>query len=679
MHLWGVLTAETVEIVDCTSEVKRLVSTISTEGIFHRELWPQLLFFAEIEPSDDILPVRAKYNGKSTNIGVNYLTSENPVWYAGPDVIASKLLTGKAPRIKKAFKIVAKGKQAGLNPVRLRGQVEIDPRRDDFFQKIVELRCQLKSQDPKSELAYFLKILASSGSYGLFVEVNQEKPVNGSEKVHVYSGSTEFDSNPPIIETQGAWYCPIIGSLITASGRLLLALVEKTVADLGGVHLFCDTDSFCIVASKTGGLIPCIGGPYRLPDGREAIEALSWEQVKKYIVDKFDSLSPYDPAIVKNIGKGSILKLEDLNFDENGDQREVWGYAISAKRYALFTRSEKNIQIASIKDDEDSEGDQPDAHEDCLQIVGAKMHGLGFLYPPDDRKPKKEGDLPPWIREAWEWILRGALGLPRTDPEWFKIPAMMQLRITTHNVLKNLQARQKGFPYNDRVKPLNFVLSPIIDPFGYPGDCDPDKFSLIAPFTKNREAWWKLAYTNIHDGKRWKLRKPDAYELKALYACPKTFGDYVSEYSLHPEAKSLAPDGTACKRRTAGLLKRAHVKAASIPQFVGKETNRRLTHEQDTRILTDGSHLEYSPSGPLADPRLAERLENVTCDFIVDATGVSRETAWTAKNGKPLKTESRNALWKMAERLADHLPFAFTGVALGSRELTALETGTWID
>jgi len=656
MGLWDILTAEAVEIVDCTNEVKRLVSTISTKGLFHRELWPQLLFFAEIEPSDDILPVRARYNGKSTNIGVNYLTSENPVWYAGPDIISSRLLTGKPPRVRRSFKIVAKGKQPGLKPVRLRGQVEIDPRRDDFFQKIVELRCQLKSKDPKSELAYFLKILASSGSYGLFVEVNQEKPVNGCENVHVYSGDAEFDSNPSVIETQGAWYCPIIGSLITASGRLLLALLEKTVTDLGGVHNFCDTDSFAIVASQNGGFIPCTGGPYRLPDGREAIKALSWEQMKKSIVDRFDALNPYDPSIVKNRGKGSILKLEDVNFDEDGAQREIWGWAISSKRYALFTRAENDIQI-----------------------VAAKMHGLGFLYPPDDRRPKKEGDLPPWIREAWEWILRGALGLPRTDPEWFKVPAMMQLRITTHNVLKKMQARQKILPYSNRVKPLNFVLSPIISEIGYPADCDKDQFSLIAPFTKNRDAWWKIDYTNIHDGRRWKLRKPGAYELKALYACPKTFGDYVAEYSLHPEAKSLAPDGTACKRRTAGLLKRVHVKAASIPQFIGKETNRRLTHDQDTRVLTDSSHLEYEPSGPVADPRLAEKLENITCDFIVDATGVSRETAWAAKNEKPLKTESRKALWEMAERLADHLPSASKGVVLGSRELTDLETGVWID
>jgi hypothetical protein len=655
MHLWNILTAETVEVVDCSSEVKQLISRVSSETVFDPTFWKKLLFFAEIVPDYDLLPTRAKYNGKSTNIGVNYLTSQTPLWYAGPDIVASKILTGKPPRVRRAFKIVAKGKQAGLKPVRLRGQVEIDPRRDgvDFFKTIIELRYQLKSEDPI--LAYFLKILLNAGSYGLFVEVNQEKAIDGSENIKVFSGSEEFFSNPSIIETQGAWYCPIIGSLITASGRLLLALLERTVTDLGGVHLFADTDSMAIVSSKTGGLIPCAGGPYRLPDGGDAIKTLSWAQAQS-IVNKFDALIPYDRSIVKNAGKGSILKLEDVNFDENGMQREVWGLAISAKRYCLF----------SFQDGEP-------------EIVAAKMHGLGFLYPPDDRKPNTEEGLPPWIREAWMWILRGALGLPRTEPEWFNVPAMMQLRITTHNVLKKLLVRQKNLPYSERVKPLNFVLSPIIHPLGYPTDCDKDMFSLIAPFTKNRESWWKITYTNIHDGERWKLRKPDAYELKALYACPKTFGDYIAEYSLHPEFKSMGPDGRICDRQTAGLLKQTHVKAAAIPQFIGKETNRRLTHEQDTRLLTESSHLEYSPSGPQADSKLAERLQRFSLGFLVDATGVSIETVRSAKAGNPLKAESRDTLWAMVERLSDHRP----AESLDAKAFAALEVQycvcAWMD
>jgi len=54
----------------------------------------------------------------------------------------------------------------------------------------------------------------------------------------------------------------------------LLAMLEKCVEDEGGSYLFCDTDSMCMVATKKGGLVPCVGGRYSLR-GKEAIKALS--------------------------------------------------------------------------------------------------------------------------------------------------------------------------------------------------------------------------------------------------------------------------------------------------------------------------------------------------------------------------------------------------------------------
>ena len=48
----------------------------------------------------------------------------------------------------------------------------------------------------------------------------------------------------------------------------------------------------------------------QMEDGREAIRALSWEQVDE-IVAQFARLNPYDRAAVRD----SILKIEDDNFD----------------------------------------------------------------------------------------------------------------------------------------------------------------------------------------------------------------------------------------------------------------------------------------------------------------------------------------------------------------------------
>lgn len=57
-------------------------------------------FFARVRPDNDILPVRAEYSddGVTKNIAINYLTDSDPIWLSGPDLIASKLLCGKAPQ-----------------------------------------------------------------------------------------------------------------------------------------------------------------------------------------------------------------------------------------------------------------------------------------------------------------------------------------------------------------------------------------------------------------------------------------------------------------------------------------------------------------------------------------------------------------------------------------------------
>ena len=46
------------------------------------------------------------------------------------------------------------------------------------------------------------------------------------------------------------------------------------------------------------------------------------------------------------------------------------------------------------------------------------------------------------------------------------------------------------------------------------------------------------------------------------------------EYQAHPEAKSLAPDGSPCISETRGLLERAHIIAGEF-RYVGKETDRK--------------------------------------------------------------------------------------------------------
>jgi len=229
-----------------------------------------LNFFALVQPEGDILPVRTVYGpdpaGDQTNIGLNPLTSAKPIWCAGPDVVASFLLTGRAPKIIRAICFEPVGMQTGMKPVEL-GSGSIDPYRDDFFRKVIEERKRRNKADP---LHYFLKILANAGCYGIYAEVNrQQAGKNDRKTVHIFSGEERRTRQAQTVEQPGPWYFPPASALITAGGRLLLAMLEKMVTEAGGTYLMCDTDSMAIVASEQGGLIPCEGGSHLLPaEGR---------------------------------------------------------------------------------------------------------------------------------------------------------------------------------------------------------------------------------------------------------------------------------------------------------------------------------------------------------------------------------------------------------------------------
>ena len=262
---WRVLTAERVTFEDATADVQRFLASVTHDDLFKPQTWRQLSFFALVAPDDDIFPVRAVYNGETQNIGINRLRSAEPIWFAGPDVVSASILGNKVPRVLHAIRMVPHGTQRGLKPTNLRGKVAIDPRGQDFFRRAVEQKQHFKTSN--KPLSDFLKTLANAGSYGLFVEVTPEAQPQPAS-VAVFSGDTSFESPAlPVVERPGRWYFPPIAALITAGGRLLLAMLERCVSDAGGTYLFCDTDSLCVVASSlpTPGRYEHAGTSYAIP------------------------------------------------------------------------------------------------------------------------------------------------------------------------------------------------------------------------------------------------------------------------------------------------------------------------------------------------------------------------------------------------------------------------------
>src|SRR5262249_2109191 len=160
-------------------------------------------------------------------------------------------------------------------------------------------------------------------------------------------------------------------------------------------YAFCDTDSMAIVASPRGRQIAC-----STASGNQ-IRALSWAEVKRLLA-RFDELNPSDRRLVPCPWKA----------EEDSLERDLWCYAISAKRYCLYrpTRSGGKEIVAAI--DDPAADEAPTGTEELL--ADWSEHGLGLYLDPtaDDpdrpRRDRKGRRL--WVAQAWRWILRRAAG-----------------------------------------------------------------------------------------------------------------------------------------------------------------------------------------------------------------------------------------------------------------------------
>jgi len=601
---WSVLTANNVTFPDATKAVRKLLSQITLERCFDRKLWPQFKFFALVRPDNDIiLPVRTVYNGTTQNIGINYLKSKEPIWYAGPDIIASILLTGKVPHIVKAIRAKLHGKQPGLTSTSLRGMVKVDANKNSFFRHVIEQRA---GRESNPALHYWLKILANSGSYGLFVELNPNEA--DATNIKVFSGEESFETTSDVVEEPGKWFAPHIGSLITSGGRLLLAMLEKCISNAGGTYLFCDTDSAAIVSTERRQKIS-------MPDGTKPITALSRNEVEK-IVQTFERLNPYNRKLVP----GSILKVHKLNWDQNKQRRQLYFYSIAAKRYALYTKTKNDIEI-----------------------VEPKAHGLDYFYPPNDSPKDWKHETPEWIFEAWDWIMRGVLELKRKKPAWFDLPVMMKLTLSTpHHALKNLA---KG----PLTRPNNFMMIPQICRFGCPQNVDPNKFTLITSFSTERDQWMRSKCIDIHDSQSRVYELTDEYDGRR--AVVKNFFMLLDSYQNHPEAKSLGPDGKPCEFDTRGLLQRAHIVANWPPIYIGKESDKHWEEGEDLSLL-DFKTVEYKRKGNAVASD--EQLERISIapkrEFI--RRGINQHTLEKICKGEPVRSAKLAKCLRVLEEIS---------------------------
>lgn len=463
------LRAVNASVIECTDDVRTLLAMLTVDALFDSATWRQLSFFAQVElDGRDVFPVRAVYeHGDAPRIGMVRATSETAVWYAGPDIIASLVLTGVVPKIRRAIRIEPQRDETGevalhpgLTPINFRGSVPIDPRCDDIFARVIEQRQRIKADpsrppEEKKRLDRGLKVFANGTGYGIWSETNVADDEHEAT-VRVASGDETFEVLTDAPEDAGPFSFMPIGSLITAGAHLMLALLERCVTDRGGCYVLEDTDSLAIVATEHGGRVPCPNGPlpwtardrraYRGPenDANRSVLALSWADVDA-IAQRFASLSPYDSSAVP----GSILKVEALNFRPDRTQRQVYAFAVSSKRYAMFEIDASGEPVFGFT----VPGDEIETQY--------SESGLGALAKPleDATQGRGASRYEFWIEEFWRVIVREHLGLTAKIPAWFDRPVVARLPVSSPVTWRAFASFNAGKSYDDSVKPYAFGLT----------------------------------------------------------------------------------------------------------------------------------------------------------------------------------------------------------------------------
>ena len=593
MGLWSFVTAGEVVAREATVDTLAFLDAFQSEDLFNPETWRRLPVLVELMPDGEPLIHRVKLRDNAYSaytLSVGPLKAYEPVWYTLADVLVAVLRGGKAPTIRRAIRFDPGPAQSGLRPVVPPDMRAIDPARDDFFRYWIAERGKVKrSETPYADLdeaegdalQQFMKVMANATSYGIYMEMNRHEGEPATVRGY---GVREFSRDVDSFEEPGAFCFPAVAAFITAGARLMLGLAEWCVLQAGGQFATMDTDSLTVVATPAGGLVPCPGGPERLPDGTAAIRALAYAQVDT-IGCRFLPLNPY--------GDGrDILELEQENFDPNtSERRQLFCYAVASKRYCLY--------------DLDAWG-QP-------RISKASEHGLGAYRQPDqepdphDAAADEPGGVPrrrKWQVEAWRWLLCRELDISCERPAWFGLPVLSQLTIETPAWLRwfdpwNTAVTRRGkggkphpLPYEQRVKPFNFLLHPLhptsprhalagtaLDAWerAAKAGAGPAGFSLVAPFTERPRE-----FRNRHD--------PNGPNYRAELDVSLTpYSTMLERYGRHAERKLLGPDSQPCRPYTRGLLRDRTTVASRFVQ-VGKEAadlEARLAHlESDDENVT---------------------------------------------------------------------------------------------
>lgn len=518
--LWELFIAEKVRVVRCVKDIRKLIKNITLDDLYNPETWKQFNGFVRIIPRGEILPVRAEHKeGGGWKIGNNPYFSDTPQWFAIADLVAAKIRDPEIkPEILEAFRLVPEGIQPDLKSVDFGGTLTIDPKEDDFFIKIVEERARVKqglkpykgkSPAELEALSTFLKIMAVSGAYGIYAEINRKQLAANATKIMNLWTSANPENYKPLSthypEEGGRFFWAPLASLITAAGRLLLAMLQVEAENRGASYALMDTDSVFITYRKGGGEIEMAGAD-------KPIVLLNDEQLDE-IINKFDSLNPYDPEVIPHLLK-----------HEYKEDQPLLVLSLGPKRYVLL----------------DTSGEP----------VAWKESALGAILPPTDD--------PEWIKSWWRAIASGE-PLPFADG-----PLIRKHSVRTWETYTHFKTLNNDKSYQQQIKPFNFLIKAQSDLI-----IGSDEGPLIAPFEKDHKVWPTLPWINTHSGEQTSitLDPSTAAEASNESTCIKTIGSYFNFFKgFTPVEFRLPPNNQP------GLLGLRPVQMESLT-LIGKESH----------------------------------------------------------------------------------------------------------
>lgn len=536
-NLWPYVVADRIEGRDVTDDIQAFLNTVTLDDLQVPETWKRLPVLVEIQPAEDILPVRAKYDGKRFTTALNHMTSEAPVYYTLADCIASKLLASRVPKVLRAVSFHPVGVQDGLSAMNVMGDpaYRVNPDTDDFYRSLIDMRLHVKkrmrgcSGDERVRLdaeQLALKITANATSYGIFVELNVQEEEALQEVICYRANELPFTVKTKNIEQPGPFFHPLLATFITGGARLMLAIAEHLTYAEGISWAFCDTDSMAF-------------------DKPEAMDDMEFIDRVERIRGWFAPLNPYALDT-------QMLKIEEANYrlDKNGsitdDLEPLFCLAVSAKRYALFNYDKKGRPV----------------------IRKASAHGLGHLLSPYMEVPGisnvpapslrlSEIGLERWQYDLWNRIIEGACGqFPsqvRIDDLYdFDMPAVSRYAATTPTLLRWFKKYNHQKPYGEQVKPFNYMYAFQTSPRHMTGEECP---KVIAPYCNDVQR----AVVNCFDRET---------GLPVPVVRMKTYADTLRQYHLQPEAKF-----DNAEHLSTGITHRRHIEVTDI-EYIGKEANR---------------------------------------------------------------------------------------------------------